>query len=86
VAAPRSEGEDRVKKLRWKSRRGLKELDVLFEAFFARQAETLAAGGWPQLEELLAQEDDVLFDWVSGRDLPSDPGLLNLIERLIHGR
>lgn len=78
-------GGDRVKKLRWKSRRGLKELDVLFEAFFAKQADSLAAGGWPQLEDLLAQEDDVLFDWISGRDLPSDPDVLNLIDKLIHG-
>jgi len=79
-------GEDRVKKLRWKARRGMKELDVLFEAFFAKQAESLAAGGWPQLEDLLAQEDDVLFDWISGRDLPSDPEVLNLIDTLTHAR
>lgn len=78
--------EDRVKKLRWKSRRGLKELDVLFEAFFIHQADALAAGGWPKLETLLAEEDDVLFDWISGRDLPSDPGLLKLIKTLTHGR
>jgi antitoxin CptB len=78
--------EDRVKKLRWKSRRGLKELDVLFEAFFIHQADALTAGGWPQLETLLAQEDDVLFDWISGRDLPSDPDVLNLIRTLTHGK
>ena len=77
--------EDKLKKLRWKSRRGLKELDVLFEAFFAHQADALATGRWPQLEDLLAQEDDVLFDWISGRDLPSDPDLLKLIEMLTHG-
>jgi len=74
--------DDRIKKLRWKSRRGLKELDVLFEAFFTHQADALAAGRWPQLEDLLAQEDDVLFDWISGRDLPSDPDVLNLIDTL----
>ena len=78
-------GEYRVKKLRWKSRRGLKELDVLFEAFFAKQAGSLTNGGWPQLEALLAQEDDVLLDWISGRDLPSDPEILNLIDTLTHG-
>jgi len=75
-------GQDRVKKLRWKSRRGMKELDVLFEAFFEKQTELLLAGGWPELEELLAQEDDVLFDWVSGRNLPADSGLLRLIKTL----
>lgn len=74
--------QDRVKKLRWKSRRGMKELDVLLEAFFDTQAESLLAGGWPELEEFLAQEDDALLDWVSGRDLPADPGLLKLIKTL----
>lgn len=76
--------QDRVKKLRWKSRRGMKELDVLLEAFFASQAKALLAGGWPQLEELLAQEDDVLFDWISGRNLPADPDLQKLIDTLVH--
>jgi len=77
-------GHDRVKKLRWQSRRGMKELDVLFEAFFLNQAEALLEGGWPDLEVMLEQEDDVLFDWVSGRDLPADPALLNLIKILTH--
>ena len=79
-------GEYRVKKLRWKSRRGMKELDVLFERFFARHSEALTAGDWPQLEDLLTQEDDVLFDWISGRDLPTDPEVLKLIDTLIHDR
>ena len=75
-------GQDRVKKLRWQSRRGMKELDVLFEAFFVNQAGPLLEGAWPDLEALLEQEDDVLFDWVSGRDLPADPTLLDLIRTL----
>lgn len=76
--------QDRVKKLRWKARRGMKELDVLFEAFFEKQAETLLAGGWPELEAFLAQEDDVLFDWISGRNLPADADVRKLIDVLIH--
>ena len=76
--------QHRLKKLRWKSRRGMKELDVLFEVFFEKQAETLLTGGWPQLEEFLSQEDDVLFDWISGRNLPTDPDTLNLINTLTH--
>ena len=78
--------EYRVKKLRWRSRRGLKELDVLFERFFAKHSKALTAGGWPQLEDLLAREDDVLFDWISGRELPTDPELLKLIDTLTHDR
>jgi antitoxin CptB len=79
-------GEMRLKKLRWKSRRGMKELDVLFEAFFDRYQDDLRAGGWPQLEELLEMEDDVLFDWISGRNLPSHTALLTLIDALVHGK
>ena len=75
-------GQDRVKKLRWQSRRGMKELDVLFEAFFAQQTESLMKGDWPQLEELLKQEDDVLYDWISGRNLPDDPKVLLLIKTI----
>ena len=75
-------GHDRLKKLRWQSRRGMKELDVLLEAFLVKQAGPLAEGVWPELEELLRLEDDVLFDWVSGRDLPSDPAIIKLINAL----
>jgi antitoxin CptB len=78
----RFNGQERFKKLRWKSRRGMKELDVLFEVFFEQQEESLLAGGWPELEELLSQEDDVLFDWISGRNLPADPDVLRLINTL----
>ena len=77
-------GEDRLKKLRWKARRGMKELDVLLEAFFAKQSGAIIAGEWPRLELFLSQEDDVLFDWISGRDLPPDPDMLILINTLTH--
>lgn len=73
-------GQDRLKILRWKSRRGMKELDVLLEAFLVAQAEVLLEGGWPGFEEFLAQEDDVLLDWISGRNLPTDPTVLTLIK------
>ena len=62
----------------------MKELDILLEAFFAKQADSLADGDWPMLEIFLAQEDDVLFDWISGRDLPTDPELLILIKTITH--
>lgn len=62
----------------------MKELDVLFEAFFAKHAEDIENGQWPQLETLLSQEDDVLFDWVSGRNLPENPEVSSLINRLKH--
>jgi len=61
----------------------MKELDILLERFLAEQSESLASDGWPVFEEFLAQQDDVLLDWVSGRKLPADQALLNLIDTLI---
>lgn len=78
------EGNDRLKKLRWQGRRGMKELDVLLEAFLVKEKEPLLAGAWPQLESFLGQEDDLLFDWISGRNLPTDPAMLKLINTLTH--
>lgn len=77
-------GQDRLRKLRWQSRRGMKELDVLFEAFFKKHAIEIEKGRWPELEGLLTQEDDILFDWVSSRNLPTEVEVLNLINRLKH--
>ena len=54
--------EDRVRRLRWLCRRGMKELDILLERFVARHENALARGAWPGLEGLLEYEDDVLWD------------------------
>ncbi len=64
----------------------MKELDVLFETFFLQQTESLLAGAWPALEVVLAQEDDVLFDWILGKNLPTDPDVLLLIKTISHAR
>ena len=42
----------------------MKELDVLLEAFLAREEQALARGQWPELESLLAEEDDLLWQWM----------------------
>jgi succinate dehydrogenase flavin-adding protein (antitoxin of CptAB toxin-antitoxin module) len=42
----------------------MKELDVLLEAFLERHCAALEQGGFPELESLLASEDDVLWAWI----------------------
>lgn len=54
----------RTRKLRWLCRRGMKELDILLERFIDRHEEALSKGAWPQLENMLMAEDDVLWDWL----------------------
>ncbi len=59
---PAPDGELRLRKLRWLCRRGMRELDVLLEHFVACNTAALQAGQWPELESLLALEDDRLWD------------------------
>ena len=46
-------GIERVRKLKWLCRRGMKELDILLQPFVDRHQEALADGAWPELEPLL---------------------------------
>lgn len=42
----------------------MKELDILLEGFIDRHEGALSKGAWPQLEDMLSAEDDVLWDWI----------------------
>ena len=56
--------DGRMRKLQWLCRRGMKELDVLLESFLEREQRALRLGAWPELEALLAEEDDRIWDWL----------------------
>ena len=79
------QNQARPKRLRWRCRRGMKELDVLLESFLERERAPLAAGRWAELETLLETEDDVLWRWLQ------DPGAVDaapyrrLLEQIRHG-
>lgn len=72
----------RIRKLRWMCRRGMKELDVLLESFIAQNESRLNAGEWPEMEHLLALEDDVLWDRLRDNDLSPNPEYRGLIEAI----
>jgi succinate dehydrogenase flavin-adding protein (antitoxin of CptAB toxin-antitoxin module) len=71
----------RQEKLRWRCRRALLELDIIFQRFWARAPE-LDEQDEANLEKLLAMEDHDLWYLVSGRTQVSEPPLRNMIERL----
>ncbi|NND45899.1 MAG: succinate dehydrogenase assembly factor 2 family protein [Xanthomonadales bacterium] len=58
--------DGRLGRLKWLCRRGMKELDVMLEAFLERHRDALVAGEYPLLEKLLETEDDQLWDWLQG--------------------
>ena len=69
--------------LRWRCRRGTRELDVLLERFLEAGYCELDASGRENFEHLLAVEDDRLIDWLlTGRDQPQHDGLADVAARI----
>ncbi len=77
-------GQMRVRKLKWLCRRGMKELDVLLEQFIKSQSAALQQGAWPELENLLALEDDQLWDFVQKPAIASNDFQMLLLH-ISHG-
>ena len=71
----------RTERLRWRSRRGLLELDLLFEKYWAR-GDDLAPEEALALERLLAMPDNDLLDLVMGRAETNDPGVRAVVQKL----
>jgi antitoxin CptB len=65
-------------KLRWKSRRGLLELDLVFERFIP----TLKDEELPSFSALLDLPDNDLWDIVAGRSNQYDPKLDDIVARV----
>ena len=67
--------ERRRAKLRWRCRRGMKELDLLLERFLARAFDELDDEQLDLLERLLESPDQDLLNWLSGGAAPEDEEL-----------
>ncbi|MGZ5032567.1 MAG: FAD assembly factor SdhE [Usitatibacter sp.] len=72
-----------LERLKWRSRRGLLELDLVFERFWPRVGDEMADTEAAALERLLAMPDNDLLDLVMGRTaLPEDSALRELVIKL----
>ncbi len=75
--------EDRaIERLKWKSRRGLLELDLVFERFWSSAGSTITEAEAAALERLLAMPDNDLLDLVMGRAEPPDAHLRAVLVKL----
>ena len=68
-------------RLRWRSRRGLLELDILLTRYW-NQGGARDAAEAQALEHLLELPDNDLLDLLMGRATQPDPSLEPVIERL----
>lgn len=74
--------EAELRRLRWRCRRGMRELDQLLERYLERawrQAPTAERGVFLRL---LETEDDKLWQWFMGHERSPDDALQQLVERI----
>ena len=71
-----------VQRLKWRSRRGLLELDIVFERFWADTGGQMSERDLQALERLLSLPDNDLLDLVMGRGESADSDVQELVGRL----
>jgi len=70
-----------LERLKWRSRRGLLELDLVFDRFWKRMGDKLDDAEAAALEELLRLPDNDLLDLVMGRAQAPDE-LRDMVHKL----
>lgn len=68
--------------LRWRCRRGMLELDILFNQFLDSQYVTTSDAEKNTLDQLLDYPDQLLFDLFLGHQTSSDHYVSQLIQRI----
>jgi antitoxin CptB len=74
--------ERELARLRWRCRRGMRELDAVLETFLASSFASLSDPEKSNFAALLDLPDPDLYAYLSGRREPMDPGSAALIARI----
>jgi len=69
-------------RLRWRCRRGTREMDLIFDRFLAAAGDTLDEDEIRDLERLLDRSDQDILDWIARRSAPPEPALAALVDRI----
>jgi len=71
-----------VDKLRWRCRRGMRELDAVLQSFVDVQLAGLGEAEIACFERILELPDPELLAYLSGRSVPADAEIAALIDRI----
>ena len=74
--------DDEVKRLRWRCRRGMKELDVLLVRWLERNWAGANAARRAGFVAMLDAEDDRLWYWFTGKERPPAGALGELVDEI----
>ena len=70
------------KRLRWRCRRGIREMDLMLDRFLRAAGETLDEEARTSLERLLERPDREILDWLTGRTPAPDAASAALVGRI----
>jgi antitoxin CptB len=73
-------------RLRWRCRRGMRELDVLLERYLEHGYPAASPAERRAFESLLELPDPQLHALLIRRESPRDPDLIDVIAKLSHAR
>jgi antitoxin CptB len=79
---PADAADARSRRLLWRCRRGLKELDVVLERFATKELDGLPAEERELFGRLLELPDPVLVDYLLAGAVAAEPPLARLIGRI----
>lgn len=74
--------EARIKRLRWRTRRGTRELDALFGGWLEQDFPRADEATRQAFDELLDVQDPDLWDWVMGHARPERTDWQNIIDAI----
>lgn len=69
-------------RLKWACRRGMLELDVLLRQFLDEAFTSLTMDEKRAFIQLLDAPDPDLFAWLMGSEVPTDPSLVPIVQRI----
>ena len=75
-------GDEDLRRLRWRCRRGLLELDLILLRFVDECYPTLKEAEKSGFQELLSLPDATLLDYLAGRDKPADTVLREIVGKI----
>lgn len=75
--------EHDFKRIRWASRRGMLELDLILVPFVEQRFRELDEENQQRYVTMLEGEDNDMFAWLLERDKPEDPDLVIIVNEIV---
>ncbi|HEC13902.1 MAG TPA: succinate dehydrogenase assembly factor 2 [Acidiferrobacteraceae bacterium] len=73
-----------LRRIKWRCRRGMLELDMMLQSFFEQRFENLDCQQQQMFTRLLDYPDQSLLEWLSGAPIDADKDVRDIVEQLRH--